>query len=123
MILSKFSLKRQITMLMLYSIVISFSIFSFTQLKIDFFPDIKFPYAGIITSYTGVGPEDIENLITRPIEEAVSSVKNIEEVSSQSVQGASIVTLEFKYGTDMDQADVDIRKNIDFIRSCYDAKK
>jgi len=90
--------------------------FSFTQLKIDFFPDIKFPYAGIITSYTGVGPEDIENLITRPIEEAVSAVKNIEEVSSQSVQGASIVTLEFKYGTDMDQADVDIRKNIDFIR-------
>jgi len=116
MILSKFSLKRQITMLMLYSIVISFSMFSFTQLKIDFFPDIKFPYAGIITSYTGVGPEDIENLITRPIEEAVSAVKNIEEVSSQSVQGASIVTLEFKYGTDMDQADVDIRKNIDFIR-------
>ena len=116
MILTKFSLKRQITLLMIYCIIIGFSFFSFSQLKIDFFPDIQFPYAGIITSYTGVGPEDIENLITRPIEEAVSSVKNIEQVNSQSFQGASIVTLEFKYGTNMDQADVDIRKNIDFIR-------
>ncbi|MEJ2618110.1 MAG: efflux RND transporter permease subunit, partial [Ignavibacteriaceae bacterium] len=116
MILTKFSLKRQITLLMIYCVIIGFSFFSFSQLKIDFFPDIQFPYAGIITSYTGVGPEDIENLITRPIEEAVSSVKNIEQVNSQSFQGASIVTLEFKYGTDMDQADVDIRKNIDFIR-------
>ena len=116
MILTKFSLKRQITLLMIYCVVIGFSFFSFSQLKIDFFPDIQFPYAGIITSYTGVGPEDIENLITRPIEEAVSSVKNIEQVNSQSFQGASIITLEFKYGTDMDQADVDIRKNIDFIR-------
>ena len=116
MILTKFSLKRQITLLMIYCVVIGFSFFSFSQLKIDFFPDIQFPYAGIITSYTGVGPEDIENLITRPIEEAVCSVKNIEQVNSQSFQGASIITLEFKYGTDMDQADVDIRKNIDFIR-------
>lgn len=116
MILTKFSLRRQITLLMIYCVVIGFSLFSFTQLKIDFFPDIQFPYAGIITSYSGVGPEDIENLITRPLEEAVSSVKNIEQVNSQSFQGASIITLEFKYGTDMDQADADMRKNIDFIR-------
>ncbi len=116
MILTKFSLRRQITLLMIYSIILGFSFFSVSQLKIDFFPDIQFPYAGIITSYTGVGPEDIENLITRPMEEAVSSVKNIEKVNSQSFQGASIITLEFKYGTDMEQADADIRKNIDFIR-------
>ncbi len=116
MILTKFSLKRQITLMMIYGVIIGFSIFSFSQLKIDFFPDIQFPYAGIITSYTGVGPEDIENLITRPIEEAVSSVKNIEQINSQSFQGASIITLEFKYGTDMEQADTDIRKYIDFIR-------
>lgn len=116
MILTKFSLKRQITLLMIYCIVIGFSFFSLSQLKIDFFPDIQFPYAGIITSYPGVGPEDIENLITRPLEEAVSSVKNIEKINSQSFQGASIITLEFKYGTDMEQADADVRKYIDFTR-------
>lgn len=116
MILTKFSLRRQITMLMFYAVVIGFSLFSFSQLKIDFFPDIQFPIAGVITNYSGVGPEDIENLVTRPIEEAVSSVKNIEKVSSQSFKGGSIVMLEFKYGINMNQAETDIRKNIDMIR-------
>jgi len=116
MLITKFSLKRQITLIMIYSVIIFFSFFSFSQLKIDFFPDITFPFAGVITSYTGVGPEDVENLISRPIEEAVSSVKNIEKISSQSSKGASIVTLEFKYGTDMNIAENDIRKNLDMIR-------
>ena len=116
MILTKFSLKRQITLVMIYGVIIFFSFFSFSQLKIDFFPDITFPIAGVVTNYSGVGPEDIENLITRPIEETVSSVKNIKKVNSQSFKGASIITLEFKYGTDMDKAENDIRKNLDFIR-------
>jgi len=116
MILSKFSLKRQITLSMIYAIVIGFSFFSFSQLKLDFFPEIQFPIAGIITNYSGLGPEDVENLVTRPLEEAVSSVKGIEKVNSQSFKGASIITLEFTYGTDMDQAEIDIRNNIDLIR-------
>lgn len=116
MLITKFSLKRQITLIMIYAVIIFFSFFSFSQLKIDFFPDITFPFAGVITSYTGVGPEDVENLISRPIEEAVSSVKNIEKISSQSSKGASIVTLEFKYGSDMNIAENDIRKNLDMIR-------
>ncbi|MCX6168967.1 MAG: efflux RND transporter permease subunit [Ignavibacteriales bacterium] len=116
MLLTKFSIKRQITLVMIYAVVILFSFFSFSQLKIDFFPDITFPFAGVITSYTGVGPEDIENLITKPVEETVSSVKNIAKVSSQSFKGSSVVMLEFKYGTDMDIAENDIRKNLDYIR-------
>lgn len=102
--------------MMAYLIIILFSFFALTQLKIDFFPDITFPIAGIITSYSGVGPDDMETLVTRPVEEAVSSVKGIEKVSSQASQGNSIVMLEFKYGTDMDQAEIDIRKNLDYIR-------
>jgi HAE1 family hydrophobic/amphiphilic exporter-1 len=116
MLLSKFSINRRITLLMFYAIVLSFSIFAFTQLKVDFFPDIQFPIAGVITNYYGVGPRDIETTVTRPLEEAISSVKNIEKVNSQSFTGASIITLEFKYGTDMNQAEIDIRKNIDFVQ-------
>ena len=116
MLLTKFSIRRQISLVMIYAVVIFFSFFAFTQLKIDFFPDITFPFAGVITSYSGVGPEDIETLVTRPIEEAVSSVKHIKKVSSQSSKGSSVVTLEFKYGTDMNQAESDIRKNLDYIR-------
>jgi len=116
MILSEFSIKRQVTLLMFYAIVLSFSFFAFTQLKVDFFPDIQFPIAGVITSYPGVAPQDIETTVTRPLEEVISSVKNIEQVNSQSFTGNSIITLEFKYGTDMEQAEIEIRKNIDFIR-------
>ncbi len=116
MMLTRFSLKRQITLVMIYGVVILISFFSFSQLKIDFFPDITFPIAGVVTNYSGVGPEDIENLITRPIEESISSVKNIEKVNSQSFKGASVITLEFKYGTDMDKAENDIRKNLDLIK-------
>jgi HAE1 family hydrophobic/amphiphilic exporter-1 len=101
---------------MIYGVILFFSFFSFSQLKIDFFPDITFPFAGVITSYSGVGSEDIENLITRPIEEAVSSVKNIEKVSSQSFKGSSTVFLEFKYGTNMDKAENDIRKNLEYVK-------
>lgn len=116
MLLSKFSITRRITMVMFYAIVLAFSFFAFTQLKVDFFPDIQFPIAGVITNYQGVGPKDIETMVTRPLEEAISSVKNIEKVNSQSFTGGSIITLEFKYGTDMNQAESDIRKNIDMIR-------
>ncbi len=116
MVLTTFSLRRQVTLVMIYAVVIFFSFFALSQLKIDFFPDIAFPFAGVITSYSGVGPDDIETLVTRPIEEAVSSVKHVEKVSSQSSKGNSIVTLEFKYGTDMDQAENHIRKNLDYIR-------
>lgn len=116
MILPKFSIRRQVTLLMFYAIILSFSIFAFTQLKVDFFPDIQFPIAGVITTYSGVAPQDIETTVTRPLEEAISSVKNIEQVNSQSFNSNSIITLEFKYGTDMEQAEIDIRKNIDFIR-------
>jgi HAE1 family hydrophobic/amphiphilic exporter-1 len=116
MILAKFSIKRQVTLTMFYLIAISFGLFSLTQLKIDFFPNITFPIIGIITTYNGVGPEDIENLVTRPLEESVSAVKNVEKVTSQSYKGNSIITLEFEYGTDMDQAEIDVRNNIDMMR-------
>ncbi|MBN1639288.1 MAG: efflux RND transporter permease subunit [Ignavibacteriales bacterium] len=116
MLLSKFSIKRRITLIMFYAIIIAFSFFAFTQLKVDFFPDIQFPIAGVITNYSGVGPQDIETVITRPLEEAMASVKNIKKVNSQSFTGASIIMLEFNYGTDMNQAEIDIRKGIDLIR-------
>ena len=112
----KVSIKRQITLLMIYLIVIGFGTFSLSQLKIDLFPDIEFPVVGVITNYQGVGPADIENLVSRPLEEAVTAVKNVEKVSSQSSVGTSLIVLEFEYGTDMDQAEIDVRNRIDLVR-------
>ncbi|HMA62302.1 MAG TPA: efflux RND transporter permease subunit, partial [bacterium] len=78
--------------------------------------DITFPVVGIMTDYTGVGPEDIENTVSRPLESAVVSVENINNITSWSKSGSSTLLLEFEWGTDMDQAEIDVRKQIDFVR-------
>ncbi|NOX89057.1 MAG: efflux RND transporter permease subunit [Calditrichaeota bacterium] len=114
--LVEISIKRRVTLSMIYLIIIGFALFSFSQLKIDLFPDIDFPVIGIITEYSGVGPQDMENLIARPIEEAVSATKNVKKVSSQVSQGVCITILEFDWGTDIDKAENDVRKRIDLVR-------
>ncbi|MBN1155800.1 efflux RND transporter permease subunit [candidate division KSB1 bacterium] len=110
------AIKRGITFFMIYIIVIGFGLFSLARLKIDLFPDLTFPVIAVITQYTGVNPYDIETTVTRPLEETVSSVENVTKVSSSSSQGISLVILEFDWGTDMDQAEINTRKNIDLIR-------
>ncbi|HKJ66476.1 MAG TPA: efflux RND transporter permease subunit, partial [bacterium] len=116
MILSKTAIKRGVTFTMIYLIVIGFGLFSLSRLKVDLFPDITFPVIGVITQYEGVGPFDIENLVTRPLEEAVVSVENVETINSRSQSGTSILIIEFDWDTDMDQAEIDVRKQIDIIR-------
>ncbi|GAB4340761.1 MAG: efflux RND transporter permease subunit [Calditrichia bacterium] len=114
--LVEISVRKRITLTMIYLIVIGFALFSFSQLKIDLFPDIKFPVIGVITEYKGVGPEDMENLIARPLEEAVSATKNVKKVTTQVTQGVCLVMLEFDWGSDLDKAENDVRKRIDLVR-------
>ena len=114
--LVEISIKRRITLSMIYLIIIGFALFSYTQLKVDLYPDIQFPVVGVITEYEGVSPEDMENLIARPIEEAVSATKNVKKVSSQVTQGICITILEFDWGTDMEEAENDVRKRIELVQ-------
>ena len=114
--ISKLAIRRGITFAMVYIIAISSGFFGLSQLKLDLFPDITFPIIGILTDYTGVGPEDIENTITRPLEETVVSVENLEKITSWSKSGSSTLLLEFNWETDMDQAEINVRKMIDFVR-------
>lgn len=115
MILSKTAIKRSVTFFMIYIIAVGFGLFSLGRLKINLFPELDFPVVAVITQYVGVGPFDIETVVTRPIEEAVSSVQNVKTVTSNSRQGLSLVMLEFEWGTDMDQAEIDVRNALDFI--------
>jgi hydrophobic/amphiphilic exporter-1 (mainly G- bacteria), HAE1 family len=103
-------------MMMLYIIAVGFGIFSLTQLKVAMTPDIDFPVVLVMTGYSGVSPEDIENLVTRTIEEGVSSTENVKTISSRSSNSMSIVTLEFDWGTDMNQAETDVRNSLDLVR-------
>ncbi len=72
---------------------------SATRLPIDLFPNIEIPVAIVSTSYSNVGPEEIETLVTRPIEEAVGTVSNIDTIQSMTMEGTSIVVIQFKFGT------------------------
>jgi HAE1 family hydrophobic/amphiphilic exporter-1 len=116
MSISTLSIKRAITFTMVYVFVVGFGLFGLSRLKIDLYPDVTFPVIAIITTYTGVAPADMENLVTKPIEEAVASVENIKHIRSQSKLGASLILAEFDWGIDLDASEKDIRNNVDFIR-------
>jgi HAE1 family hydrophobic/amphiphilic exporter-1 len=100
---------------MLYIIAVGFGLFSLSRLRIDLWPKLDFPVIAIITQYSGVGPFDIETVVTRPIEETVASVQNVKTVSSTSRQGLSLLMLEFEWGTDMNQAEIDVRNALEWV--------
>jgi HAE1 family hydrophobic/amphiphilic exporter-1 len=110
------AIKRGVTFIMIYVIAVGFGLFSLARLNLDLYPELEFPLIAIVTQYTGVGPYDIETVVTRPIEETVASVKNVKKVSSTSSQGLSMIMLEFEWGTNIDQAKIDVRENMDFVR-------
>lgn len=113
--ITKTAIKRGVTFLMIYIVAVGFGLFSLMRLRMDLFPRLDFPIIAVITQYTGVGPFDIETVVTRPIEETVAAVQNVKTVSSTSRQGLSLTLLEFEWGSDMDQAEIDVRNNLDFI--------
>ena len=114
--LSKLAVNRPITFLMASLILIGFGIFGLLNLRLNLYPDVSFPTVTVYTTYEGVAPEDMETLITRPIEETVGSVSGIERVRSLSSQGASVVRLNFRWGTDLFYAETEVRKRLDMIR-------
>lgn len=110
-----FSARRPIFISMCTIIVIVLGGISLTRLPVDLMPDITYPVLSISTTYENAGPEEIEEIITRPIERAVSAVSGVEEVTSTSVEGSSRVTVRFSYETNLDEATNDIRDRLDRI--------
>jgi len=111
--MSRFFIYRPVFTLMMVLIVLVLGSVCISRLPIDLVPDVSFPTLSISTTYAGAGPEEIEELITRPIEEAAGSVPGVEEISSVSSEGSSQVRLAFAYGTDLSEAANDIRERVD----------
>ncbi|UCF05026.1 MAG: efflux RND transporter permease subunit [bacterium] len=107
------STRRRVTIAMFTLAVILFGFVSFLRLKINLLPELTYPTLTIRTEYQGAAPAEIENLISKPIEEALGVVKNVNRVSSISRSGQSDVILEFAWGTDMDYAGLDVREKLD----------
>ncbi|HBR29821.1 MAG TPA: hypothetical protein DD789_10350, partial [Firmicutes bacterium] len=99
MSLPSFSIKRPVTTLMVFLLVLVLGVVSITRLQVDLMPEMTFPIATIFTSYEGVGPQEIENLVTKPLEGVLGTVANIEGITTYSSTGQSIALLEFDWGT------------------------
>ena len=112
-----YSVKNRVTMTMLYTVVILFGIFSFSRLQLDLYPDMDIPYIIVMSTYVGASPADIETLVTRPIEETAVSVTGVKNVMSNSKENVSLVILEFDWGYNMNQAEIDTRNKLDLVIS------
>lgn len=117
------SIKRRVTVAMFTIAVLLFGFVSFTRLKINLLPELSYPTLTIRTEYEGAAPPEIENLITKPIEEVVGVVKNVQKISSISRSGQSDVILEFAWGTDMDYAVLDVREKMDAMELPLEVKR
>jgi HAE1 family hydrophobic/amphiphilic exporter-1 len=111
--LPEFSVKRPVTITMLIFIVVILGVISLTRMGLDLMPDITYPILSVITEYEGVGSEDIEEILTKPLEEAVSTVKNVKEINSVSRESFSMIMVEFEWGTDINNSAQEIRNRID----------
>jgi HAE1 family hydrophobic/amphiphilic exporter-1 len=107
--------ERRVTIVMFTVAIVLFGMVSLSRLKVNLLPDISYPTVTVRTELTGAAPVDIENLLTKPIEEAVGVIRNVRQVRSVSRSGQSDVTLEFVWGTDMDIAGVDVREKVDVL--------
>jgi HAE1 family hydrophobic/amphiphilic exporter-1 len=115
--------ERRVTIMMSVVAIVLFGLVSLSRLKVNLLPDISYPTVTVRTELTGAAPIEIENLLTKPIEEAVGVIRNVRLVRSISRAGQSDVTLEFSWGTDMDIAGIDVREKIDILDLPIEAQR
>jgi hydrophobic/amphiphilic exporter-1 (mainly G- bacteria), HAE1 family len=116
MSIPRFAIERPVMMTMLSCVVILLGAISLTRLPVDLLPDISQPTINVRVNYTGVGPLEIEELITRPMEQQLSAVSGLEQMNSNSQEGSSQITLNFTWGHDLNEAMDEIRTRIDRVR-------
>lgn len=111
------AVKRPIMTALCFIAVVIFGIFSFSKLPIDLLPDIETNTIMVMTSYPGASASDIENNVTRPLENTLNSVEHLKHITSKSSENISIVTLEFEFGYDIDDLTNDVRDKLDMVAS------
>lgn len=117
------SIRRRVTVFMFTVAIVLFGFVSFTRLKINLLPELNYPTLTVRTDYPGAAPAEIENLVSKPIEEIIGVVKNVRKVSSISKTGQSDVLLEFEWGTRMDYAILEVREKLDSLEFPQDVKR
>lgn len=121
--ITKFVLKRPITAVLAVLCLLVFGLSSVFSAKMELTPEMNFPMLLVTSTYVGASPEDVNDLVTKPIEESVGTLSGIKNVQSSSQQNISIVYMEYNYGTDMNKAYNDLKKKMDSLDLPKDAEK
>jgi hydrophobic/amphiphilic exporter-1 (mainly G- bacteria), HAE1 family len=116
MSIPRIAIERPVTMFMLSGVIMLIGAVSLARLPVDLMPDVSFPSLTVRVGYAGVGPLEMEELVTRPIEQAMAAVAGLERLESTSSEGNSRVTLNLAWGTDLNEAADDVRSRLDRVR-------
>jgi len=114
--LPEFGVKKPVTNLMIFSAILIIAFYSLSRLGIDMMPEIEPPAITVIASYPGASPEDVEIKVTEPLENQLATMPGLDKLTSRSLEGASLITLKFKWGTNLDEASNDIRDRIELAK-------
>lgn len=117
--MTKFSVKKPMTVVVAVILVLVLGFVSFTKMQTDLLPSIDLPYAMIMTTYIGASPEEVEQMVSKPVEQSMATINNIKNVSSISNENVSIVILEFSDDVNMDSVTIDIREKLDLLESAW----
>jgi HAE1 family hydrophobic/amphiphilic exporter-1 len=115
--------RRRVAISMGAVTLVLFGLIALQDLKVNLLPDLSYPTLTVRTEYRGAAPEEIETLLTRPVEESVGVVRNVRTVKSVSRAGQSDVILEFAWGTDMDRAGLDVREKLEVLQLPLEASR
>ncbi|MEM9103172.1 MAG: efflux RND transporter permease subunit [Pseudomonadota bacterium] len=121
--LVKVAVQRPITLLMLNTALLVFGVILLSRLEVNLLPKISYPTLTLRTVYEGAAPQEVEKLVTKPLEESVGTIKGIKEIQSFSRPGQSDILMTFHWGSDMDLAGLDVREKVDSITLPLDVKK
>ncbi|MFA7534270.1 MAG: efflux RND transporter permease subunit, partial [Tissierellaceae bacterium] len=117
--LSKFSVRKPYTIVVAVVLILLLGSISFINLQTDLLPSIELPYLVVMTNYIGASPEEVEMVVTRPIEQVVATASNIKNINSISRENSSIVIMEFDNDVNMDSAIIEINSNLDMIKGMW----
>ncbi|MDD5935842.1 MAG: efflux RND transporter permease subunit [Clostridiales bacterium] len=117
--MTKFSVKKPMTVAVAVILVLILGFVSFTKMQTDLLPSIDLPYAIVMTSYVGASPEEVEQIVSKPVEQSLATINNIKKISSVSSENVSVVILEFNDDVNMDSITIDIREKLDLIQATW----
>ncbi len=117
MSLSAISVRRPVLVLMMVSALMVLGLVSYVRLPVELIPNIQFPYVVVTLVYPGAGPEEVELLVAKPVEERVSSLQNVREVRTVASEGSAVIGIMFELGTDIDVAVSDVRQRVEIARA------